>query len=108
MLGRGSGCINIGGEKVYPEKVEQALKSHPSVEDALVVGIPHPRWTQQIAAVVSLRPDSNCDLETLKEHCAATLADYKAPKKILFRDQVQRTIVGKPDYVWAKAQFENS
>ena len=108
VLGRGSGCINTGGEKVYPEEVEQALKSHPAIADALVVGIPHPRWTQQVAAVVSLRPDGDTDFETLKQHCAETLADYKAPKKVLFTDQVQRTIVGKPDYVWAKAQFEES
>lgn len=106
VLGRGSGCINTGGEKVYPEEVEQALKSHPAVADALVVGIPHPRWTQQVAAVVSLRPGCDCDFKSLKKHCAATLAEYKAPKKVLFRDQVQRSIVGKPDYLWAKAQFD--
>lgn len=105
VLGRGSGCINTGGEKVYPEEVEQALKSHPAISDALVVGIPHPRWTQQVAAVVAIRPGQNCDFETLKTHCAKVLADFKVPKEVLFKESVQRTIVGKPDYVWAKSQF---
>lgn len=107
VLGRGSTCINTGGEKVYPEEVEQALKAHPAVADALVVGIPHPRWTQQVAAVVALREGCDADSATLQEHCRAALAGYKVPREIRFEPMLQRSAVGKPDYAWAKERLES-
>lgn len=105
VLGRGTSCINTGGEKVYPEEVEQVLKSHPAISDALVVGIPHPRWTQQVAAVVVLKVGAQCDFESLKAHCAAFLSGYKIPKKVTFAAEVQRNLIGKPDYAWARQQL---
>ena len=102
VLGRGSMCINTGGEKVFPEEVEQTLKSHPAVLDAMVVGVPHPRWTQMVAAVVALREGSDADIEALQEHCRAELAGYKVPREICFEPELQRSVVGKPDYAWAK------
>ena len=105
VLGRGSTCINTGGEKVYPEEVEQALKSHPAVVDALVVGMPHPRWTQMVAAVVALREGREAGVEELQEHCRQELAGYKVPREIRFEPELQRSAVGKPDYAWAKERL---
>ena len=105
ILGRGSTCINTGGEKVFPEEVEQVLKSHPAVHDALVVGLDNSRWTQQVTALISLRPDQSASAAELKEHCLQDLAAYKVPKEICFADTLQRSVVGKPDYVWAKEQL---
>ncbi|MCP4300823.1 MAG: acyl-CoA synthetase [Gammaproteobacteria bacterium] len=105
VLGRGSTCINTGGEKVYPEEVEQVLKSHPAVVDAMVVGVPHPRWTQMVAAVVALRDGSETDIEALQEHCRSELAGYKVPREIRFEPELQRSAVGKPDYAWAKERL---
>ena len=103
VLGRGTTCINTGGEKVYPEEVEQILKGHAAVADALVVGIPHPRWTQQVAAVVALNADDAIDEAELRTYCSASLAGYKIPRHILFAETLQRSIAGKPDYKWAKS-----
>jgi acyl-CoA synthetase (AMP-forming)/AMP-acid ligase II len=103
FLGRGSMCINTGGEKVYPEEVEQALKAHPAVMDALVAGIPDERFGERVAAVVSLRPGTAADTDTLREHCRGTLAGYKVPARIRFVTQVQRSPSGKADYRWARA-----
>jgi fatty-acyl-CoA synthase len=108
VLGRGSTCINTGGEKVYPEEVEQVLKSHPAVADAMVVGIPHPRWTQMVAAVVALRQGADASSDSLQEHCRNELAGYKAPREIRFEPQLQRSAVGKPDYAWAKERLTPS
>jgi len=102
LLGRGSQCINTGGEKVYPEEVEEALKSHPAVFDALVVGVPDERFTERIAAVVSLRPGTTVALEDLAAHCRQTLAGYKLPRQLTVVDVVRRTPAGKADYRWAK------
>ena len=105
VLGRGSTCINTGGEKVYPEEVEQTLKSHPAVFDAMVVGMPHPRWTQMVAAVVALREGNDVDADSLQEHCRSELAGYKVPREIRFEPELQRSAVGKPDYGWAKERL---
>ena len=105
VLGRGSMCINTGGEKVFPEEVEQTLKSHPAVTDAMVVGVPHPRWTQMVAAVVSLREGADADSDALQEHCRTELAGYKVPREIRFEPELQRSVVGKPDYKWAKERL---
>ncbi|MBV9663397.1 MAG: acyl-CoA synthetase [Actinobacteria bacterium] len=103
LLGRGSSCINSGGEKIYPEEVEDALKSHPGVFDALVVGAPDERWGEHVAAVVSARPGSTLTLEDLQTHCRQTLAGYKVPRSLHVVDKVERQPSGKPDYRWAKA-----
>ena len=103
VLGRGSQCINTGGEKVFPEEVEEKLTSHEAVLDALVVGIPDARWGSKVAAVVSLHPGAKVDAEALQDHCRRDLAGYKVPKSIVFVDQVVRSPAGKADYRWAKA-----
>jgi 3-oxocholest-4-en-26-oate---CoA ligase len=103
VLGRGSMCINTGGEKVYPEEVEQALTAHPAVIDALVAGIPDERFGERVAAVVSLRPGAAADSDALREHCRGTLAGYKVPARIRFVTQVRRSPTGKADYRWARA-----
>lgn len=98
VLGRGSGSINSGGEKIFPEEVEAALMQHPAVFDAVVVGTPSDRWGQQVTALVQLRPDHSTDLADLRRHCKTLIADYKAPKEVLFVQSVPRTPVGKIDY----------
>lgn len=104
VLGRGSQCINTGGEKVYPEEVEQALKSHPDVYDALVTGVPDERWGDRVAAVVQLREDAQAvDLPALQSHCRGRLAGYKIPRAVVFTDRIQRSPSGKADYRWARA-----
>jgi fatty-acyl-CoA synthase len=105
LLGRGSLMINTGGEKVYPEEVEVALKDHPDVYDVVVIGLPDERFGQRVAAVVAPRPGASVTLEDLTEHCRGRLAGYKLPRQIKIVDEVQRTAVGKSDYKWAKAVF---
>ncbi|MFJ9038748.1 acyl-CoA synthetase [Streptomyces sp. NPDC102406] len=104
VLGRGSQCINTGGEKVYPEEVEQALKSHPDVYDALVAGVPDAKWGNRVAAVVQLRPGAPAlTLDALQSHCRARLAGYKIPRRLVLSDGIQRSPSGKADYRWARA-----
>jgi acyl-CoA synthetase (AMP-forming)/AMP-acid ligase II len=102
LLGRGSVCINSGGEKIYPEEVEGALKSHQKVFDALVVGIPDERWGSAVAAVVQPRPGLTPTLEELDEHCRAQIAGYKVPRALHLVDVIERSPSGKPDYPWAR------
>jgi acyl-CoA synthetase (AMP-forming)/AMP-acid ligase II len=102
LLGRGSVCINSGGEKIYPEEVEGALKSHPKVFDCLVVGVPDPRWGERVTAVVQARPGDSPTLEELSAHCRTHVAGYKVPKALHLVPQIQRQPSGKPDYPWAK------
>ena len=102
LLGRGSQCITTGGEKVYPEEVEEALKSHPAVFDALVVGVPDERFTERIAAVVAPRPGMTPTLEELGEHCRKSIAGYKVPRQLTIVDAIKRQPSGKADYRWAK------
>ena len=108
FLGRGSGVINTGGEKVFPEEVESTLKRHPAVFDAVVTSVPDERYGQAVAAVVSVRADFDHPSETeLREHVGEYLARYKAPRTIKFVDFIQRTPAGKADYRWAKDQVES-
>ena len=102
ILGRDSVCINTGGEKVFAEEVERALKRHPAVYDVLVTGTPSERWGEQVTAVVALRPGASASEEELREAAAADLARYKLPRAFVFVDAVRRTPTGKPDYRWAK------
>ncbi len=103
LLGRSAVCINTGGEKVFVEEVEDAIKRHPAVADALVVGLPDERFGQQVAAVVSLRPDagipSDAELAaTARDH----LAGYKVPRRWVRVEACRRLPTGKPDYAWAR------
>jgi len=102
LLGRGSVCINTGGEKVYPEEVEAALKHHPAVADVVVVGIPHERWGEQVTALVELRDGAEPSDGELRDAARERIADYKVPKAVVRVDTVVRTPVGKADYVWAR------
>jgi acyl-CoA synthetase (AMP-forming)/AMP-acid ligase II len=102
LLGRGSQCINTGGEKVYPEEVEAIVKAHPHVADAVVVGRPHPRWGQQVVALVRLSDGTHLDLDELDAHCRPHLAAYKLPRDLVLVEQVRRSPSGKPDYDWAR------
>ncbi len=102
LLGRGSMCINSGGEKIFPEEVEAALKAHPDVFDALVVGAADERWGQRVAAVVQARPGAAPDLESLAAHCRTRIAGYKVPRELHLVDEVVRSPSGKPDYPWAQ------
>jgi acyl-CoA synthetase (AMP-forming)/AMP-acid ligase II len=108
LLGRGSQCINSGGEKVFPEEVEAALKAHPKVFDALVVGVADERWGQRVAALVEPRPGEVPTLEELDEHCRTKLAGYKVPKELHLVPTVPRHPSGKPDYRRAKAVAEGA
>ena len=102
LLGRGSVCINSGGEKIYPEEVEAALKAHPAVFDAVVVGVPDERWGERVAAVIEVRPDFTVTLEELDAHSREHVAGYKVPKELHIVLKVERSPSGKPDYPWAK------
>jgi 3-oxocholest-4-en-26-oate---CoA ligase len=101
LLGRGSQCINSGGEKIFPEEVESALKAHPAVFDAIVVGVPDDRWGQRVAAVVQPRPGESPTLDDLDAHCRGHVAGYKVPKEVHLVSEVVRSPSGKPDYPWA-------
>ena len=102
MLGRGSQCINTGGEKVYPEEVEEPIKAHPAVEDALVVGVPDERWGERVVAVVQPAPGATLDLATLQQHTRDSVAGYKVPRDLVIVDKIVRSPAGKADYRWAK------
>lgn len=102
LLGRGSTSINSGGEKIFPEEVEAALRSHPGVFDALVVGVPDERWGERVAAVVQPRPGYAPTLEELATHCRSKISGYKVPRELHLVDAIQRQPSGKPDYKWAK------
>ena len=102
LLGRGSVCINTGGEKVFPEEVEGVLKGHPAVYDALVVGVPDERWGNAVAAVVQVREGEDAPtIDELAEHCRQQIAGYKVPRHLLVVPEIQRSPSGKPDYPWA-------
>ncbi len=108
LLGRGSNCINTAGEKVYPEEVEEALKAHPAVADALVVGVADPKWGQSITAVVQLEPDAGFDELELKDFVKSRIAAYKVPKRILAKPDLGRAPNGKADYKHIREFAERS
>lgn len=109
LLGRGSLCINTGGEKVYPEEVEAILKAHPQVIDAVVVPKPSEMWGQSVAAIVQPsdfhQPPEDQDLQ---DHCRASLAGYKVPRYVVFVEEVKRSAAGKADYRWARGLVEEN
>jgi 3-oxocholest-4-en-26-oate---CoA ligase len=98
LLGRGSVCINTGGEKVFPEEVEEALKTHASVRDAVVVGVPDARFGERICAVVEVDGANKPSLAVLSEHVRRQLAAYKAPRDLVLVDSIGRAPNGKVDY----------
>ncbi|GAB85306.1 acyl-CoA synthetase [Gordonia rubripertincta] len=100
MLGRGSVSINTGGEKVFPEEVEGALKAHPDVFDTVVVGVADDRWGQRVAAVIAARDGARPTLESLNDVVRKELAGYKCPRSVWFVDEIKRSPAGKPDYRW--------
>jgi 3-oxocholest-4-en-26-oate---CoA ligase len=102
LLGRGNQCVNTGGEKVYPEEVEGALKSHADVFDAVVFGLPDETLGQKVSAVVQARADGALDLGDLEAHVRKQIAGYKVPRAIWLADEIQRTVSGKADHTWAK------
>ena len=102
LLGRGSACINSGGEKIFPEEVEEALKTHESVYDCLVVGLPDDRFGQKVAAVLSIADGARFDEAALAEHVRTKLAAYKAPRAFILVDEVPRAANGKAGYKAAK------
>ena len=103
LLGRGSVCINTGGEKVFPEEVEEVLKEHPDVTDAAVVGVPDEQWGEAIVALVEPRAGVAVDEPALIAHVKDRLARYKAPKRVVEVTSVARAANGKLDYRAAKA-----
>jgi fatty-acyl-CoA synthase len=105
LLGRGSHCINSAGEKIYPEEVEEALKTHPAVQDALVFGMPDPRFGQTVAAVASLAEGAVASEADLIAHVRGALAHYKAPRRLVLAPVTPRAPNGKADYAAAKAIF---
>lgn len=102
LLGRGSVSINSGGEKIFPEEVEMALKAHPNVFDCLVVGVKDKTWGQKVVAVIQRRDSSELSLADLKETSTKYIASYKMPKEIIFSDLIERAPSGKPNYQWAQ------
>jgi 3-oxocholest-4-en-26-oate---CoA ligase len=103
LLGRGSQCVNTGGEKVFPEEVEAVLKAHPAVFDAVVVGVDDERWGQKVAAVVQAREGHvTPTLDDLDGHCRTRLAGYKVPRQLAVVESIERSPSGKPDYRWAQ------
>lgn len=106
LLGRGSGCINTGGEKVFPEEVEEALKIHPAVHDAVVTGAPHERFGQQVVAFVELEAGTDDSPDTLIEHVRGRLASYKVPRRLEVIASIDRAVNGKVDQARWRAEAE--
>lgn len=102
LLGRGSVSINSGGEKIFPEEVEAALKAHPAVFDAVVVGTPDERWGEKVTAVVQIREGTQLSLDDVQVFCRDHIAGYKVPRELVLVDKMVRSPSGKADYRWAK------
>ncbi|MBB5186111.1 acyl-CoA synthetase (AMP-forming)/AMP-acid ligase II [Zhongshania antarctica] len=107
VFGRGSNCINSGGEKIFPEEVEVALKAHEGIFDALVVGVADDRWGSRVSAVIQARKGIKLDLNNVQEHCRKHIAGYKVPREIHLIEELPRAPSGKPDYKTAKAFAES-
>jgi len=105
MLGRGSHCINSGGEKIYPEEVEMAVKAHQDVHDCLVVATPDDRFGQCVTALVELVDGAEQPaMDAIHEACATHISRYKVPRRIYYVDKIARQPSGKADYKWAKEE----
>lgn len=109
LLGRGSQCINTGGEKVFPEEVEATIVDHPAVRDVLVVGTPDERWGSAVTAIVEpTDPTAPPSLEDLREFGRGSLAGYKLPKQLVLVEEIRRSPAGKADYRWAREVAETN
>ena len=108
LLGRGSNCINSGGEKIFPEEVEEALKLHPAVEDALVFGVPDERFGQRVVGVASLAPGAGAAVDAIVADARTRIASFKLPKQLVLVARVPRAPNGKPDYPAARKLFEEA
>jgi fatty-acyl-CoA synthase len=106
LLGRGSNCINSGGEKIFPEEVEEALKGHAAVEDALVFGVPDERFGQRVVGVASLAPDAQASADAIVADARTRLASFKLPRRLVLVARVPRAPNGKADYPAARKLFE--
>jgi fatty-acyl-CoA synthase len=106
LLGRGSQCINTGGEKVFPEEVEEAVKRHPEVDDCLVFGVPDERFGQRVVGVVSLAPGASASADDVIASLRDRLAAYKIPRRLVVVSAVPRAANGKADYPGARKLFE--
>ena len=108
LFGRDSLVVNTGGEKVFVEEVEEVLRAHPNIADALVVGRPSERWGEEVVAIVAPHPGARltADGRALYTFCTSQLAHFKAPKAFIFVEQIQRLGNGKPNYRWAREQAE--
>jgi len=103
VFGRGSTCINSGGEKIFPEEVEEALRAHPAIRDAVVAGQPDPRWGERVIGIVSRREGAEGPtFDAVREFLRERLAGYKLPKSLVWVDEVKRSPAGKQDYRWAR------
>ena len=102
VYGRGSNCINSGGEKIYPEEVEEALKNHPAVFDCLVVDTPDDRFGSKVTAVVNLREGHDLDLDSLQDEARKHIAGYKIPRELHLVPEIPRAPSGKPVYPKAR------
>ncbi len=108
LLGRGSGCINSGGEKIFPDEVEAVIARHPSVRGVAVIGVPDPEWMERVTALVELQAGvAKLRLEELQAHCREHLAGYKIPRALLLCE-IRRLPTGKVDQVWAKRHAQES
>jgi fatty-acyl-CoA synthase len=102
LLGRGSQTINSGGEKIHPEEVEQACRSHPGVHDAVVTAAPDDRFGHKVVALIQMRDGSpDIVLRDIQDHCRQSIAGFKVPRELIV-GSVVRTNVGKSDYSWAR------
>jgi fatty-acyl-CoA synthase len=108
LLGRDAMVINTGGEKVFVEEVEEAIRKHPGVLDALVVGRPHERFGSEVVALVQLREGLELSASEIREFAATSIARFKAPRSVLFCDQIGRLASGKADYRWARQEAERA
>ena len=102
LLGRGSNCINTGGEKVFPEEVEMAIKAHPAVYDVLVVGVPDERYGQSVTAVIQPREEAEVELDDLRDFLRTSLSGYKLPRAMTLVAEIPRNATGKAQYPKAK------
>lgn len=108
FLGRGSGVINTGGEKVHPQEVEDVLLTHPEVKDCVVVGVPDETWGERVAAVVAVGPAATTTGEELREWVRRSLAGYKVPRSVVLTDVLPRTPTGKLEIAWARRTAQNA
>ncbi|MBC9730159.1 AMP-binding protein [Streptomyces sp. TRM68367] len=108
FLGRGSGVINTGGEKVHPQEVENVLLSHPAVQDCAVVGVPDETWGERVGAVVAVPPGTTLTGEELRDWVRRSLAGYKVPRSVVLTDSLPRTPTGKLEVAWARKAVQGS